>query len=44
MAKWVIQCYDRIRTDKDVVEIGWRRTGITKAIKENIRKEDAFEN
>ena len=41
-AKWVTQYYDYIRTDKDIVKNGWRRSRITKAIKENIRKEDRF--
>ena len=43
-AKQVTQYYDHIRTDKDIVKIGWRRSGITKSIKENIRNEDPFEN
>ena len=43
-AKWVTQYYDHIRTDEDIVKNGWRRSGITKEINENIRKEDPFEN
>ena len=38
------QYYDHIRTDEDIVKNGWRRSGINKAIKENIHKEDALEN
>ena len=37
-AKWVTQYYDLIRTDEDILENGWRRSGITKMIKENVRK------
>ena len=43
-AKWVTQYYDHIRIDEDIVENRWRRSGITKAIKENVRKKDPFEN
>ena len=43
-AKWVTQYYDHIRTDGDIVKNGWRSPDITKTIKENIRKEDPFEN
>ena len=43
-AKWVIQYYDRICTNKDIVKNGGHRSGITKAIKGNISKKDAFEN
>ena len=43
-AKWVTQYYDHIRTNEDIVKNEWRRPGITKPIKENIRKEDPFEN
>ena len=42
--KWVTQYYDHIRTDEDVVTNGWHRSGITKGIKKNTRKEDPFEN
>ena len=42
--KWATQYYDHIRTDEDITKNGWRRSGIIKAIKENIRKEDPFEN
>ena len=42
--KWVTQYYNHICTDKDVMKNGWHRSGITKAIKENISKEDPFEN
>ena len=31
--KWVTQYYDKIRTDEDIVQNGWRRSGISKAIK-----------
>ena len=43
-AKWMTRYYGYIRTDKDIVKNRWRRSGITKAIKENIRKENPFEN
>ena len=43
-AKWVTQYYDPIRTNEDIVKNGWCRSGITKAIKENICKKDPFEN
>ena len=43
-AKWVIQYYDHICTNKDIVKNGGHRSGITKAIKGNICKKDAFEN
>ena len=43
-AKLVNQCYDHIRTEKDIVKNGWRRSGTTKAIKENIWKQGPFEN
>ena len=43
-AKWMTQYYDHIRIDEDIVKNGWRRSGINKAIKENIHKEDALEN
>ena len=36
--------YVHIRTDENIVKNGWRRSGLTNAIKENIRKEDPFEN
>ena len=36
--------YVHIRTDENIVKNGWRRSGMTNAIKENIRKEDPFEN
>ena len=42
--KQVTQHYDHIRTDNDIVKNGWQRSGITKEIKENIWKEDPFEN
>ena len=42
--KWVTQYYDHIRTVEDVVTNGWHRSGITKGIKKNTRKEDPFEN
>ena len=32
--------YDHIRTDKDILKNGWRRSGITKAIKKNTHQED----
>ena len=35
-AKLVNQYYNHIRTEKDIVKNGWRRSGTTKAIKENI--------
>ena len=41
-AKWVTQYYDHIRSDENIVKNGWRRSGIVKAIKENIHKEDPF--
>ena len=37
-AKWVTQYYDHIHTNEDIVKNGWRRSGITKAIKENISR------
>ena len=43
-AKWLAQYYNHIRTNKDIVKNGWCRSGITKAIKKYIRKEDSFEN
>ena len=43
-AKLVIRYLHHIHTNKDIVKNGWRRYGITKAIKENFRKEDPFEN
>ena len=43
-AKCVTQYYDHIRINEGIVENGWRRSGITKAIKDNTRKEDPFEN
>ena len=43
-AKCVTQYYDHIRISKGIVKNGWRRSGINKAIKDNIRKEDPFEN
>ena len=36
--------YTHIRTNEDIVKTGWRRFGMTKATKENIRKEDPFKN
>ena len=42
--RWVTQYYDHIRMDDDIVKNGWRRSGITKAIKENMCKENPFEN
>ena len=43
-AKCVTQYYDHIRINEGIVKNGWRRSEITKAIKDNIRKEDPFEN
>ena len=43
-AKWVTQYYDHIHTNEDIVKNGWCRSGITKAIKENICEEGPFEN
>ena len=36
--------YTYLRTNEDIVKNGWRRFGVTKAIKENIRKDNPFEN
>ena len=36
--------YTHLRTNEDIVKNGWRRFGVTKAIKENIRKDNPFEN
>ena len=36
--------YVHIPTDENIVKNGWRWSGMTKAIKENIGKEDPFEN
>ena len=38
--KWVTQYYNRIRTDDEILKNGLHRSGISKAIKENICKED----
>ena len=43
-ARWVTQYYDHIRTNKDVVKNGWRRSGITDALKTKSPREDPFEN
>ena len=43
-AKWMTQYNDHIRIDEDIVKNGWRRSGINKAVKENIHNEDALEN
>ena len=44
-AKWATQYYDHICTNKVYCEkMDGLRSGITKMIKEDIRKEDPFEN
>ena len=43
-AQWVIQYYDHISTNKDIVKNGWHRSRITKVIEGNICKEDEYEN
>ena len=43
-AKSVNQCYDHICIEEDIVKNGWCRSGTTKEIKENIWKQDPFEN
>ena len=43
-AKWVTQYCNHIHTNEDIVKNGWCRSGITKAIKENLHKKDPFEN
>ncbi|MEO0687884.1 MAG: hypothetical protein AAFY76_23225 [Cyanobacteria bacterium J06649_11] len=42
-AKWVTKYYDHIRTRKEIIINGWRRSGIIDALREQVLKEDPFE-
>lgn len=42
-AKWVTKYYDHIRTRKEIIINGWRRSGIIDALREQVHKEDPFE-
>ena len=42
-AKWVVQFYDYMRSNKDIILKGWRRSGVSAALEEPQRKEDPFE-
>lgn len=42
-AKWVVQFYDFMQSNGDVVVRGWRRSGVSAALEEPQRKEDPFE-
>ena len=42
-AKWVVQFYDYMRSNKDIILKGWRRSGVSAALEEPQRKEYPFE-
>lgn len=42
-AKWIVQFYDYMQSNKDIVVKGWQRSGVSAALEEPQRKEDPFE-
>ena len=42
-AKWLVQFYDYMQSNKDIILKGWKRSGVSTALEEPQRKEDPFE-
>ena len=42
-AKWLVQFYDYMQSNKDIILKGWKRSGVSTALEELQRKEDPFE-